>query len=911
MSDSKDPACVKAREAIRAIPRKSPLIEGPKPFFPWDRLLKYFKENNGQHLRDVLECPCDRCARDAQLFGDITKSIEYVDQIIGVPDTRPDWDRTSISLLALLTNIGRPQFITPFLHKKRNDNHLEVFTGPNAVKTLQEEYWPEYTRDQAEGSAALAEDFVEWLPRFAIPRLDSPQYVAWGADRVLPFIKQEEIGSQSESGHIRPEGGHSRVFVFEIYHEYRKFRDPGVTGVTKFARKQITVRGDLPPLLICLEKKALSRVTTLSHPHIIKLVKVYKLGEDYNLVFPRAKTNLDKYLRNPDFEADNWRQGPLEQSPLWNQLYGITEAVGAIHSFGEEAKARNASEKEELIGFHFDIKDANILVMDDGTWVITDFGQAIFKDVERDGTTTRVLNNQGGTDSYAPPELNDSKEKLGRSYDIFSLGCIYLEVLAFIVRGHEGLTKPSESRGLDAVRRTPAQPPRREDHRFYTKDHDSGTWKIKGEIEAFMRSLAEHIDPPGSPRTRQFLAQVISLIRRMLSPAASDRPEAQEVCSLLKSHLEEATFDPDQRPAYQKFSLPAGKIEIEKSAFAEMSESGLHRRDGQSDEKVHLHVLREEGESYGTIEMLNINKDLREPHTLYPRAALIPFFSFPEKPAYNGPAVSFVQGTPVKQETGLVFIKIQGLDYYFTGGNLVEQAQKMQSIMTGQRLSRKFAIDDVELTPIQDNALKKVFKSTVGVLSGQKNDPTPHLPSLNGKKANAQLWKEYESSDGAIPRAKKPIPKERRERAKQADKEAPPCRVVLYCGHSILLLRIVQNEKIKKLPPECKSNALDVKRLVLEFTPTDKSKDESFMALILHPPTVKPDTENGYAAIPLGRDWLQELEENKGSAELNCTAQEFSSIKLKFRSLEDKEAFRNEYNHVKDDWRARRHGNVR
>ncbi|KAL9082441.1 MAG: hypothetical protein Q9165_008893 [Trypethelium subeluteriae] len=662
---------------------------------------------------------------------------------------------------------------------------------------------------------------------------------------------------------------------------------------------------------INIENEALHRVTTLSHPHIIKLVKTYKPGEDYNLVFPRAKTNLNKYLRNPDLQPDHYRQGPLEQSPLWNQLCGITEALDRIHSHGEEASARNDSEEKKLNGFHFDIKDANMLVMDNGTWAITDFGQAVFKDVERDGTTSRVLKNQGGTDAYASPELNDSSERLERSYDIFSLGCIFLEVLAFIERGHEGLTKQSGDRGLDEVRRTPAQASRREDHRFYTKDYESGTWKIKDEIEAFMSNLAGYIDPHGSRKSQQFLFKVISLIRSMLSPVASDRPEARDVWALLKSHLEEATLDSDQKSESKNFSPPAGKIEIEKRAFAEMSESGLHRRDGQHDEKIHLHVLREEKESDGTVELWNINKDIREPHRFSFHAALIPLFSFPEKPAFNGPAISFIEGTPNREEkTGLIFKRIPGLDYYFTGGGLVKQARGMQPIMTGQGLSRIFSIDDVELTQIQVNALKKLSKYMISVFSDKEEHSAPRLPSLNGKKANLQLWKEYESSDGAVPRATSSISLERRERAKQVDREILPCRVILYCGHSIILFRIVQNEKINKLPPKCGSNAIDEKRLVLEFTPTDRTKDESFMALILHPPQVRPDTGNGYAALPLDRKWLQRLEENKGSADFNCITQEFSSIKMKFSSLEDKEAFKYEYDRMKDDWRAWRHGDV-
>ena len=895
MPSSTSPPCVTARKDIRAIPKRPPPV---KNFFPWDRIWKYFEEENRERLRRILSCSCDSCVSDAKLFDGFSKPIQYENEIIGELGSHPDWSRTSISLLALLISIEHPQFIIPFLQKNRNDSHLEVLTGEDAKETLQQDYWPDYAKNDPEGSDDIADQFVENLPKFALPRLDSPQYVAWGANRILPFLQEEEVGRRSESGSILPEGANSRVFTFEIYDEYRDFK-VGITScfslsilrsihqdhssVTKFARKQISASRDLPPLLITLEKEALNRVGTLSHRNIIKLIKTYKLGENYNLVFPQAKTNLDKYLRDPALDAGQMNQRPIERSSLWKQLCGITEAVAAIHSFGEEAEKRDASEKEKLIGFHFDIKDANILIEEDGTWVITDFGQAIFKDIERDGTTSRVLNNQGGTDSYAPPELNDSKEKLGRSYDIYSLGCIFLEVLAFIVRGHEGLTQRDREKGLDESRRTRALPPRREDHRFYTEGDQRGTWKIKEEIVAFMDHLATCVEKLYQPRSHRLLTQVLALIRTMISPVAHDRPEAQKVLKLLKDYLEEATMD--SSAAYQNFSLPEGTNEINKEEFSQISESGLHRRDGQRDEKVHLHLLRVEDQYWGTVELLNINKDRIERHTLSNRAALIPLFSFPKKPAYGGPAISFVQEDSTSQNrTGFFFKKVSALDYDFPGGDFPKQAKKMQSIMTGQHLSREYLITEVILTQLPESAATKIVRHAATIFSRHKDHIPVQSPSLNGKSAKVQLWREYESREGAIPRASTPVSKERRERARQVDREVPPCRVVLYCGRSIILLRIVQNERIKPSISRYASRTLDQQHLILEFAPTDKSRDESFMATIFHPPKLKADDESSYAAIPLDRDWLQELEENHGSHDINCITQEFISIKIRFQS---------------------------
>ncbi|KAJ1256763.1 hypothetical protein BS78_K312800 [Paspalum vaginatum] len=126
--------------------------------------------------------------------------------------------------------------------------------------------------------------------------------------------------------------------------------------------------------------------------------------------------SLDKHLSDESCGLD------------WHTRYkiikGICEGLNYLH---------NGSKDNHM--YHLDLKPANILLDENMTPKIADFGLSrLF------GTTqTHVTKNFRGTPGYVPPEYID-KRQISEKYDIFSLGVIIIEIMT----GPSGYSKSAE-----------------------------------------------------------------------------------------------------------------------------------------------------------------------------------------------------------------------------------------------------------------------------------------------------------------------------------------------------------------------------------------------------------------------------------------------------------------------------------
>lgn len=127
-------------------------------------------------------------------------------------------------------------------------------------------------------------------------------------------------------------------------------------------------------------------------------------------------------------------------TPEWllEECLGIASAVAEIHGLGESAQ-RNPCV------FHTDIKPDNILVYRDRNRVflkLADFGHSFVVTQESpDILGAPMLNAM----SYRAPEY-DVQDTVTIKYDVWSLGCVFLEFITWALKGFNGVIEFSDKR---------------------------------------------------------------------------------------------------------------------------------------------------------------------------------------------------------------------------------------------------------------------------------------------------------------------------------------------------------------------------------------------------------------------------------------------------------------------------------
>jgi serine/threonine protein kinase len=182
------------------------------------------------------------------------------------------------------------------------------------------------------------------------------------------------------------------------------------------------------------EAQALETIRNLKHPHLIKATAYYKLGHKHFFVFPWAESgNLwDFWEKDPQ---------PLDSGYLkwvFTQLLGLAWAIRDLHNSKDGAWRHGDLKPENIMCFEdkSNVKNSGRCIL-----VIADVGlarvHAMATDNRPDPTAT-----QSGTVMYWPPERElPQQQARTRRYDLWSLGCIYLEFLIWLLFGTSGLRR--------------------------------------------------------------------------------------------------------------------------------------------------------------------------------------------------------------------------------------------------------------------------------------------------------------------------------------------------------------------------------------------------------------------------------------------------------------------------------------
>jgi len=200
------------------------------------------------------------------------------------------------------------------------------------------------------------------------------------------------------------------------------------------------------------EKREIEIIKRLQHPHVIRLVGTYTHGPFLGLLlWPVATCDLANLLEDVDWlqRASSTQDTmatddiPMEDTQEQNSdRQARLQALGLSTVSLEGARADAHAYLGRTIGCiagavaylhqqeikHKDLKPSNILLSANGLWV-TDFGTATDFSIL---TTSATENGERGTPKYFAPEVAVYAPS-GRAADIFSMGCIFLEIITLCV----------------------------------------------------------------------------------------------------------------------------------------------------------------------------------------------------------------------------------------------------------------------------------------------------------------------------------------------------------------------------------------------------------------------------------------------------------------------------------------------
>ncbi|KAI4215894.1 MAG: hypothetical protein LQ351_001882 [Letrouitia transgressa] len=250
-----------------------------------------------------------------------------------------------------------------------------------------------------------------------------------------------------------------------------------------------------------LELRNLSILRLLKHPNIVELLGSYTYRGKHNFIFPFARCGTLADLlktKRPSILQSN--------ENMLLALAGLCSAVSATHNLFLEKDSLS------LIGCHHDLKPQNVLV-DGAVFLLADFGLSRFKSSDEGSATTP----KSAVGFYVAPECEDfgasedtdGTRIIGRSSDVWSLGCIMMEVLIYMKGGAESVKRFENERSYRVGAVTL--------HRFH---HGLN------EEEPAVVSRLENLKEDASTRPERLLA---NLIKQTLELNSIARPSAEEV----------------------------------------------------------------------------------------------------------------------------------------------------------------------------------------------------------------------------------------------------------------------------------------------------------------------------------------------------------------------------------------------
>ncbi|ORY60793.1 uncharacterized protein BCR38DRAFT_476674 [Pseudomassariella vexata] len=277
------------------------------------------------------------------------------------------------------------------------------------------------------------------------------------------------------------------------------------------------------------------------HLHLIRLLMAFQHGSKYYLLFPWANGNL----------VDMWKSTRLNphdsQNVQWlmEQCLGIVDGLEKIHHHRSwhKDKGPGTSDTSETVwekdrGTHGDIKPENILCFNSpgkpSHLVISDFGLTRFH--SRNSVSNIAVELVGGfSRTYRPPEF-DMHTPISRKYDIWSLGCLFLEFVTWFLLGYQATRGTFQDERLRDD--NPTVPAFEDDKFFNLTPAPTGQGHYIASVKESVRNWINHLR--GLDNCSDSVADFLYLIQKhLLVPVVDSRWKTDRIRCRLREIRDE------------------------------------------------------------------------------------------------------------------------------------------------------------------------------------------------------------------------------------------------------------------------------------------------------------------------------------------------------------------------------------
>lgn len=283
-------------------------------------------------------------------------------------------------------------------------------------------------------------------PYFDLDANSHARHMDLPKNTILPWCERKDrkvsdVPSARDGGY----GFVSKVKIHPTSHGFQRILSDIQLNDELFALKQLRLAAtENDEMAFRNELDNLNRFSGLVHDHLVTLLATFTLRGQYYFLFPYAECALDEYWEKakpqPHFDLTTVRW-------VSKQMFGIMGAVDTIH---EPKHVNNLLTPEvKRYGRHGDIKPDNILWFKShkdplGILVVSDMGLTSFN---RDVSRSNIPGNKmPGAPGYRPPECEVIGGKVSRAFDIWTLGCLFLELTTWLMGGWELVEEFEEAR---------------------------------------------------------------------------------------------------------------------------------------------------------------------------------------------------------------------------------------------------------------------------------------------------------------------------------------------------------------------------------------------------------------------------------------------------------------------------------